>query len=1161
MKFWQRLLLLGSSFFLVGTIYYYIALDSSGMDRDLRLHHRRRDVHFRLGETNFKEVFKAFSQDMDPEVCSMRPGGGRGGGGRRGVNSSASANLSTLDLFYKADFNVLGDGMYELPTPPPDFPRTSYQPEKVKNLKASPSKDSPRTSSEKESNLEPLTVILMPHSHTDPGWQKTTGEYYADQTKHILTNMVNKLTEHPDLTFVWSETVYFALWWNELEDAVKVHVRRLIRRGQLEIVLGGWVVPDEASSHYVSVIDQLMEGHQWLWENLRVKPVNSWSIDPFGYSGSMPYLWKLAGMDNMVIQRVHQAVKASLMTKRSMEFYWRQFWESHPLPSDSKKYSYPSSPSSSPSSSSDILCHIMPYMLYSIKFSCGPNRFVCLLFDFRSVPGEITNSRAQAITETNVEKFSEYLYKQFRQKSFFYKYNTILVPIGDDFRYEKEMEWDQQYGNYSRLMRYMNARKDWKVKVRFGTLKDYFRLTREEQLSKKFSGKPDTDFPTLSGDFFPYSDLNLDYWTGYYTTRAFDKRFQREVQGMIQAADVSLTLLYALYKSWGLPMREKFFHLASLMQTSHRAQAQFLHHDAITGTSKDFVVVDFESQLLAAYTATQSVMSMAMQGMITKGKVETPKVFYPETVRSKFNVPPKKVKLRVPRDGLLVFVYNPLPRFRRQPVHLLVDSNLVYVKNQRREILASQISPVWEEEDIGVKGDVYELVFVADLPPLATIPFVIFPQDTLPRVTVPARISVFNSETVVVPPQTLFPQNQPQATHSEPVVLENSRVRIRVDPSSGELMDFEDRVTGNVTVLRMGLEVYRSQGSGAYLFKPQSGSDALIANPPLVRVVEGPVVSYLTVVYEPYISQTFTLYHHPELLSSAVHVRNQLNIQTLKDREVIMRMKTDLKKPHFFTDQNGMQFIRRLTNENTAVEANYYPVTSGGFLDDGLRRVTLLTAQPHGAASLETGWMEVMLDRHLVYDDGRGLGEGVEDIKPATSEFVLTVESRPPDKDSAESTPHKKDESQSSHYAFPTLQTLALGDRLQQPLQVFYSQVDSDIFFRAVEPFKVALPCDVALLSLRSLATGNLNYNGTSLLLHRRAYDCDFPTPSGSFLECSLGGGGGKVTFQDLFKGLGLGVQSVRETSLTHLHHKRLLAPDSRLDLRPMQIGSYHVVF
>ena len=124
----------------------------------------------------------------------------------------------------------------------------------------------------------------------------------------------------------------------------------------------------------------------------------------------------LAGMDNMVIQRVHQAVKASLMSQRSLEFYWRQYWDEK--------------------GAGDILCHVMPYMLYSVKFSCGPNRFICLLFDFRSVPGEVSDTRAQSITDSNVEKFSEYLYKQFRHKSYFYKYNTILVPVGDDFRWE-----------------------------------------------------------------------------------------------------------------------------------------------------------------------------------------------------------------------------------------------------------------------------------------------------------------------------------------------------------------------------------------------------------------------------------------------------------------------------------------------------------------------------------------------------------------------------------------------------------------------------------------------------------------------------------------------------------------------------------------------------
>lgn len=623
---------------------------------------------------------------------------------------------------------------------------------------------------------------------------------------------------------------------------------------------------------------------------------------------------------------------------------------------------------------------------------------------------------------------------------------------------------------------------------------------------------------------------------------------------MIQAADVAVTLTYALYKRWGREVQEKFFHLASLMQSAHRAQGQFLHHDAITGTSKDFVVVDFESQLIAAYSGTQSVMKMALQALLTKGKVETPYVFHPETLRGRYNESPKKVKLTVPEGGLRVFVYNPLPQYRQQPVHLLVDSNKFYIKNHLREIVPCQINPVWEEETTGVKSDLYEVVFVADLPPLATLPFILFRDRAVPKTSYPARLSVFNSETVVVPPETLFSQAQPETERTQPVAIENEKLRLRVDPKSGRLLDLQDKATGNSTLLDMQLEVYRSQGSGAYLFRPAGASEPLISNRPIVRVVEGPVMAQLTVVFDPYITQTFTLYRHPALLSSAVHVRQELNIQTLRDREVILRMRTDLRlrKPaEFFSDQNGLQFIRRRANENVALEANYYPLTSGAFLDDGERRVSLLAAQPHGVASLEPGWLEVMLDRNLRYDDGRGLQEGVQDIKPAVSEFVLMVEKRP-----AGSRRGLDDVNTAAHYAYPSLLSLALSDRLQQPLQVFYSHIDSDVFFATFQPMKVALPCDVALLSLRSLATGNLNYNGTSFIVHRRAYDCDF---TASDLQCAASGK--SVTFEALFKEFGLGVQTVKETSLTHLHHKRSLATSASLDLQPMQIASYHISF
>ncbi|XP_067680551.1 alpha-mannosidase 2-like [Haliotis asinina] len=1079
MKFWQRLVILCSSAFITLTVLYYYTDDG--------LYENPHINHARLVEPNYWPV-KHFSMEQDASMCHFQH------------TATSRSNISTYDVYQQTDFNLHPDGSYEMPTAPPDFP------------------------SRVDHELEQLEVIVVPHSHNDPGWLKTVDEYYVDQTKHILTNMVNKLTDYPNMTFIWAETVYFSMWWNELEDAVKVHVRRLVRRGQLEIVLGGWVMPDEASTHYVSVIDQLLEGHQWMWENLGVKPENSWSIDPFGYSGTMPYLWKKAGMENMVIQRVHQAIKGSLISKNSLEFMWRQYWDTK--------------------GANDILCHVMPYMLYSIKYTCGPNRFICLLFDFRQVPNEYSESRAKGITSENLEKQAKYLYEQYRKKSYLYKYNTILVPLGDDFRFDYEVEWDQQYTNYGKLMNYMNNRRDWKINVRFGTLKDYFEHMKQQKASKMYYRK-DKGLPVLSGDFFPYSDRNNEYWTGYYTTRPFDKRFSRDVQNQIQAADTLNTVAYAYFKKWRMPTRDHYFKYATFLQQARRSLGLFLHHDAITGTSKEYVVVDYETQLLQAYNATQSVMQMTIQSLLSKGKVESPLVFRPETVRRHFSEQPRKQTIEVQEEGTRVVLFNPLAQFRREVIHLHVSTDHLIIKNDKLQVIPCQVNPIWDESLI-VSNVKFEVVFIAELAPFSITPFMLFKTDEFDHNNVfPSKISVYNTETLIVPPEVRFPQSRPRKDNFHPIVMENEKIKLVFKPTNGGLQYIIEKATGNKTDIGLEFLAYKSQGSGAYLFYPSSEAKPAfyINNIPVIRVIEGPLMSRLEVLFQPYLQHSVQLYSHPELQASGVRIANTINIKMLKEKEIIMRMKTDIhsKDSSYYTDQNGFQMIKRKTNKNVRIEANYYPMTSTAFLDDEHRRLTLHSSQSHGVASLESGWLEVMLDRQTIYDDNRGLQESIEDIKEVTLDFLLLLEKR-----------NHLSKQQEAHYALPSLLSTSLNDLLQQPVMIYFSLVDSNIFQHTLLPLGSALPCDTTVVSFRSLSTANLAYNGTSLILHRRGYNCDFPAPG---LQCAVTDR--SMSLASLLKDFPVG--SLRETTLTHLYDKATVDIHSPLGLSPMEIVTYHI--
>jgi lysosomal alpha-mannosidase len=103
-----------------------------------------------------------------------------------------------------------------------------------------------------------LNVHLVPHSHDDVGWLKTVDQYYYGSNtgkqnagvQYIIDSVVAQLLHDPKKRYVQVETAFFWQWWKEQGDHLRHQVKQLVSNGQIELLGGGWVMNDEAVTHY-----------------------------------------------------------------------------------------------------------------------------------------------------------------------------------------------------------------------------------------------------------------------------------------------------------------------------------------------------------------------------------------------------------------------------------------------------------------------------------------------------------------------------------------------------------------------------------------------------------------------------------------------------------------------------------------------------------------------------------------------------------------------------------------------------------------------------------------------------------------------------------------------------------------------------------------------
>lgn len=893
----------------------------------------------------------------------------------------------------------------------------------------------------------------------------------------------------------------------------------------MEITTGGWVMTDEANVHLYAMLDQLIEGHQWVKTNLNYTPVVGWSIDPFGHGSTVPYLLSASNFEGAIIQRIHYAWKQWFAKEMAGDFLWTPYWQN---PGKEQTHA--------------LHTHNMPFDIYSIKHSCGPHPFVCLNFDFRKIPGEYTeySIKAQFITNENIEKKADLLLEQYSRAASLFPHNVALIPIGDDFRYNKEREVEQQYTNYKKLIDYINANKEkYNTEIAFGTPKDYFRAIKERE--KKF--------PTLKGDFFVYSDIFTEgrpaYWSGYFTTRPFYKLLSRDLESNLRSAEILFTLAFNIARQYNHPNALRIFEKNyEKMILARRNLGLFQHHDAITGTSRANVMRDYGIRLFESIQDSVKMQEQTIE-LLTQKSTHQHNFILSELEFESYSKIPKKTPITITRDRPADFVlFNSLANERNEIILIRTTTSKISITDPNGNAIDFQLNPVWnvtESYDGGVSRKItasekqFEIMFMAKLPPLSLLIYKI----SLTESDVKSRTATLYCNDCKDEKNTVFDVRNKQPGD---IQLENTEMRLLFDEQSGFLKSVTKKDMGKPIQCAIKFAAYRSAQfhSGAYLLKTDPDhndpeKDVLEQYTDIrIIITSGPIASDVTVVYGPFLAHTVRIFNTKTTLDKAIFIENDIDFEPPpknRETELFMRFVTDIENggdiPEVFTDLNGFQYQPRKKVPSIGVEGNYFPITTGAFIQDDKMRLTILTTHAQGAASLEPGQLEVMVDRRTLYDDYRGMGEGVVDSKLTTHRFWILLESlhdKPSDKE----------------YQLPSLLSNHLSNSLNYPTPMFYVEKSSDDspldLIRNVTFLRHKLPCDVHLVNLRTLTEANLPLfpsNSALLVLQRQGYNCKLSAQNHRNHSDNC-----ETNFQDkLFDRIK--IKSIHSTSLTGIttHH------------------------
>lgn len=890
-------------------------------------------------------------------------------------------------------------------------------------------------------------------------------------------------------------------------------------------------------------------GHQWLKNHLNYTPKVGWLTNSVTHSPTLPYLLSAAGITKFIITNLHYSWEQFLAEFQISDFIWIQNWDNdknHPssLNQELNKIGNERYPKNS------VLTHFMQFNSDSFK-ACGPAKNVCSSeFDFNQL------NKHKDIQNYNVKVKSEKLLEQYSKTGTLSPHNVVIAPLGAPYRYELQTEFDYQYNNYKQLADFINDNSNiYNAKINFGTPSDYFKTI----LSKHKT------YPTFQGDFLNFADISSGspaYWTGFFTSRPFIKILLRRLQSTLRSTEILLSFVINL----SAYPQHNTSNLLQLLIRARENVARLQDRHVAGGTLSLSTLQYVYKVILSTVKDCWHIQEVVASLLTTKPEDSTPYLHKLVHRDGEFISAFRTVDV-----GDKIYIFNSLGQQRTEIVELMTKHPNIRIIDHNRKDVSIQINPVWtysKDNYIRISSTYFKISFAITIAPMTLELYKIketydASHNAATIYCVDCIVDNFDSQNHVFPLSI-----QPLQTGD--IQLESYKHRVIVDEVTGFVKTVIEKETNKEKSILIDYGAFRSSdvNSGMFLFNTNTTRplhDILLpyrdgTKNKVTIIIAGLVTTEITSIYGRLLQHTvklFNLMNTP--LASSIYLESKLDYELSpknRELEVFLSIKTEIANgihPEMFTDNNGFQHTARTVNISRRVESNIYPITSMVFIQDSKSRLTLITDHAQGVTSLQEGHLAVMLDRRVLFNDGRGTQEGLADSGTTFHRHYILLENF------MEST-----SDQGSHYIshseiqLPSFAALYLADSVNNILDIFVvDREHTDLAYYSFLPLiKSSFPCDVAVIHYRTtinrLSLQLFRPNMALLVLQRRSFSCRID--NSAQLHCN---GDSSFSLEKVLRNL----KGVFHTNLVGTNEGVPLSLITEKNFPPMELMSLKVFF